>query len=91
MRFHDWLRTRSIANRMRCATACKVTLGHLWGVAEKKYRASPQLTLRIERFTVGAVTRHDLRPDIYPRAGCACEDCTLHRMGANLEDDDAVA
>lgn len=90
MKFGDWWLTRSWPTRYRMVKACGVGLGHLWHIAEDHGQAGPKLALKIERFTAGAVNRHDLRPDIYPMSGCDCESCTRHRSDDHLENDDAA-
>lgn len=44
----------------------KSSLGH-WMYGHRN--PSPKHALQIEKLTIGAVTRYDLRPDIYQRDG----------------------
>lgn len=39
---------------------------YLWQIATGRRKASPRLALAIESATKRKVSRHDLRPDIYP-------------------------
>jgi DNA-binding transcriptional regulator YdaS (Cro superfamily) len=49
----------------RLAAAVQSKPIYLWQLARGHRRPSPVLALSIERATARAVTRHDLRPDIY--------------------------
>jgi DNA-binding transcriptional regulator YdaS (Cro superfamily) len=48
------------------ADACGVKQGHVWHWLNRAKRVPAEQVLKIERATAGAVTRHDLRPDLYP-------------------------
>lgn len=48
------------------ASALGCTSQYLGRVSRGERQASPALTLKIERWSDGAVTRHELRPDVYP-------------------------
>lgn len=39
---------------------------HVWNWLNRDRKVPPELVLSIERATAGKVTRHELRPDIYP-------------------------
>ena len=53
------------------AGALGCTSQYLSRVARGERQASPRLTLRIEEWSHGAVSRHELRPDVYPREDTA--------------------
>jgi DNA-binding transcriptional regulator YdaS (Cro superfamily) len=48
-----------------------VTPGLVWQWLNKHRPIAPQKALLIEEKTSGAVTRHELRPDVYPRDNAA--------------------
>ena len=54
-------------DRGRLAADLRVSPDYLWQIATgwDNRKASPKLALRIESATGGAVSRHDLRPDIF--------------------------
>jgi DNA-binding transcriptional regulator YdaS (Cro superfamily) len=56
-----------MAVRRDLAAACGTTPDYLWQIATgwRRRRASVDLVKRIEAATDSAVTRHDLRPDIF--------------------------
>jgi DNA-binding transcriptional regulator YdaS (Cro superfamily) len=43
-----------------------ITREHFIMVSNGKDRPGPKLSLRIEEWSNGAVTRHELRPDLWP-------------------------
>lgn len=52
--------------RNALAEAVESVPAYLSQIAHGHRKASPKLALAIERATGGAVSRHELRPDIYP-------------------------
>lgn len=48
------------------ATALKCTSQYISRICRGERQPSPALTLLIEQWTDGEVTRRDLRPDVYP-------------------------
>lgn len=48
------------------ATALGCSSQYISRVARNERQPSPVLTLQIERWSDGAVSRHQLRPDVYP-------------------------
>lgn len=63
MRLKDHLSAITAEQAADLAAQCIVTVGHLRNVANGCRDASPALAAALERATVGAVTRRDLRPD----------------------------
>lgn len=49
------------------ARRLNVTQGMVWQWLNGRRRVSAEQVLSIERATEGQVSRHDLRPDLYPR------------------------
>lgn len=41
--------------------------GHVWAWLNRDKKVPAEMVLPIERATAGEVTRHELRPDLYPR------------------------
>jgi DNA-binding transcriptional regulator YdaS (Cro superfamily) len=64
-----------IQGRQRLADQCGTTAGYLWQVASawRGRKASVELAKKIEAATDGAVTRYDLRPDIFGEAPAKTE------------------
>ena len=69
MNLHTYIQNTD--KRRELARTLNTSPDWLWQVATgwNAKRASPQLAMRIERATSGQVTRHDLRPDIWPEPG----------------------
>jgi DNA-binding transcriptional regulator YdaS (Cro superfamily) len=55
-----------IGSQSALARACKVTQAHVWYWLHKARHVPAEHVLTIERATDKAVTRHELRPDLYP-------------------------
>ena len=53
------------ASASQIGEACGVRVQTIGRVANGRRDASPQLAIRVERATGGAVTRQELRPDIF--------------------------
>jgi DNA-binding transcriptional regulator YdaS (Cro superfamily) len=51
------------AQRKELADACDTSTGHLQNVMYGYRTCAPELAVRLERITVGAITRKDMRPD----------------------------
>lgn len=79
MRLRDWYRTRTVADRVKAATAIGISPHYLRSLAEKHRDPSPKVALKLERYTTGVLSRHELLPDVYPFSGCTCDNC-LHRQ-----------
>jgi DNA-binding transcriptional regulator YdaS (Cro superfamily) len=58
---------RNRVSQAQFARKVGVTPGAVWQWLNDEARISAEKVLPIERATDGAVTRHDLRPDLYPR------------------------
>lgn len=56
---------RTGAEFIRVAADAGMSAGTLYQIALGHKRAGPRLCVQIERATSGAVTRHDLRPDLF--------------------------
>lgn len=65
MRLLDYIEDKD--RRAKLAATTRKNAGYLWQVAAgwRGKKASPRLAVAIERATDGAVTRHELRPDIF--------------------------
>jgi len=56
-----------VGGQSAMARLCGVKQGHVWfWLNKRKGKLPAELALLIEHVTHGAVTRHDLRPDIFP-------------------------
>lgn len=61
-----------VGSQKALADKLGVTQSVVWYWLEKSKRGCPaEYVLKVEEVTDGAVTRHDLRPDIWPRDGAA--------------------
>lgn len=78
MRLRDWYRTRTVADRKKAAAAIGISPSYLKSLAESQRDPSPKVALKLERYTAGVISRHDLLPAVYPFSGCTCDNC-LHR------------
>lgn len=56
----------SIPKRAEVASELETSEQYLYQIETRRRRPSRLMALAIERATAGAVTRHDLRPDLYP-------------------------
>jgi len=80
MNFSDWWRHKSAVSKKAVAESLqkagyRCTIQHLRSIAQGKWPPGAKLAVAIEKLSEGAVTRHDLRPDLFPMAGCQCEFC----------------
>ena len=71
MNLRDWLNSVDSNERERVADAAGTSVGYLWQIAGTHRKASTGLAKAIEVATDGAVTRHDLRPDIWEQGAAA--------------------
>lgn len=78
MLLNAWYRLQTPAARVKAATACGISPNYLKALARGK-DPSPKVALKLERYTAGAVSRHDILPAVYPYSGCTCDAC-LHRQ-----------
>lgn len=69
MKLDTYLRRERIS-QVEFAEKLGVTPGAVWQWCNG-YRMSAEKVLPIERATDGNVTRHDLRPDLYPKEHAA--------------------
>lgn len=75
MNFRTYWDLRSPESRLELAEDTGVSVEHLRHIAHGVHPPGPKLALRIERATEGLISRHMLRPDIYPIHGCGCPVC----------------
>lgn len=69
MRMHEMHLQRAIrivGGQAALARACGCKQQHVWNWINRDRRVPAEFVLAIERATGGRVTRHQLRPDIYP-------------------------
>lgn len=55
----------ALARALAQRTGKPVRQGHIWAWLHRTYRVPAEYVLEIERVT--GVSRHELRPDLYPR------------------------
>ena len=55
-----------LGSQSALARACGKAQGHVWWWLNRSKRVPAEQVLVIERATKGRVTRHELRPDLYP-------------------------
>ncbi len=55
-----------------------VTQGRIWNWLNRDQKVSPEMVIAIETATGGKVSRHDLRPDIYPIETPAAEPADIN-------------
>ncbi len=65
----EWLRQNSQPERLKMAEEAKTTVAYLYKLAGGHGKPGWRICSRIEHATEGQVTRHELRPDIYPEEG----------------------
>ena len=56
----------AVGSQAALAKAIGVKPQHVWNWLNRDSRVPAERVLEIERATEGQVTRHDLRPDLYP-------------------------
>ncbi len=67
MQLHEYLERHEIT-QSEFARRLGVTQGLIWQWLNGYRRITAERVIPIEEATGGEVTRHELRPDIYPRA-----------------------
>ena len=55
-----------VGGQSALARACGIKQGHVWAWLNKTSKCPAEHVLSIEEATGGTVTRHQLRPDLYP-------------------------
>lgn len=73
----DFLAGKSKTELGAIARAAGTSLCHLRNICYGQKRAGPELALRIERATAGALPRHRLRPDLWSPPAAALRDRPL--------------
>ncbi len=66
MELKDYLTSCDKGQREDFATRCRTTVAYLYQIAGGHRKASHVLAARMADESAGEVTRHELRPDIYP-------------------------
>lgn len=61
----------AMGSQAALARALEVPPQQVWNWINRDHRVSAEHVLAIEKATAGKVTRHDLRPDLYPRERAA--------------------
>ncbi len=69
MTLQEWLRQNPHPERLELAKKVGTTVAYLYKLAGGHGKAGWSICPRIEQATGGQVTRHELRPDIYPEEG----------------------
>lgn len=75
MRISTYLREKGLSQE-EFATHLGVSQGLVWQWIAGRTRVTAERAIEIEGKTDGEITRHDLRPDLYPlpvAAGCATD------------------
>lgn len=83
MNLSVFLRYRSVPARKQVAEAAGVSYRHLLNVARGDVPCGYALCIALEAATGYAVSRHDLRPDLFSKRGCECHTCTHPTEGAD--------
>ena len=60
-----------LARRLSDLTGKRIRQGHVWSWLNRTRRVPAEMAIPIERVVDGAVTRSDLRPDLYPSSEAA--------------------
>lgn len=58
----------ALADKLSTYTRTKVLQQNVWSWLNRTKRVPPTMAIPIEKVVEGAVTRHELRPDLYPKA-----------------------
>ena len=58
-----------LARRLSEITGRQIKQPHVWNWLYRDSAVPAEMVIPIERATTGAVTRHELRPDLYPPEG----------------------
>lgn len=59
----------ALARRLAVLTGKPIRQGHVWAWLNRTHRVPAEIVLQVEQ--ASGVSRHDLRPDIYPRDSAA--------------------
>lgn len=70
-----WMKYRRLEEKRLAARLAGVSYRHLLNVARGDAPAGYALCLALEPATCFAVSRHDLRPDLFSKRGCECHTC----------------
>ena len=70
MNLRQYLKTEKLT-QTELASRCDVSQGMVWQWLNGYRRVGAERALQVEAATGGKVTRHDLRPDLYPRENAA--------------------
>lgn len=70
MKLNQYLEAEGVS-QTEFARRINVSQGMVWQWLNKRRRVSAEQVLSIESATDGKVSRHDLRPDLYPRDNTA--------------------
>lgn len=62
---------RLAGGQAELARRCSTSQPRIWQCIHRNQRIPAELVLSIEEATGGAVTRHELRPDLYPTESVA--------------------
>jgi len=73
MKLSDYLRSITPEQRQATAAAAGTSVGYLYVLAGGSRRGSPDMALRIELATGGAVTREDMLPEFFIRQPAASD------------------
>ena len=73
MKLSDYLRSVTPEQRQATAAAAGTSVGYLYVLAGGSRRGSPDMALRIELATGGAVTREDMLPEFFIRQPAASD------------------
>lgn len=56
----------ALARSLTTLTSRKITQSHIWNWLHRDRRVPAEYVIPIERAVEGKVSRHEMRPDIYP-------------------------
>lgn len=59
----------ALARQLAALTGKPIRQGHVWAWLNRTHRVPAEIVLQVEQ--ASGVSRHDLRPDIYPRESAA--------------------
>nr|EDZ38295.1 MAG: Hypothetical protein CGL2_11278001 [Leptospirillum sp. Group II '5-way CG'] len=69
MKLNEYMRELTRSQKEDLAGRVGTSLNYLFQLSGEFSVPGPKIALRIEHATGGQVTRHELRPDIYPEEG----------------------
>lgn len=70
MKLRDYLDKEGVT-QTEFAERCDVSQGMVWQWLNKKRRVAAERVLTVEAATGGKVSRHEIRPDLYPKNAAA--------------------